>query len=119
MVNRIFFVMLGIAFIMFVYTQVKKKKLSEKESFFWICGSILMLLLSIFPNIINKFSNMLGIVYAPSLLFLLGIIFTLGLVFRLTMYITKIQQQNKELAQRNALLEKKILDIEEGFKRKM
>ena len=100
----------------FVYKQVKKHKLEEKESFFWILGSICILILGLAPNIIDIMSRVIHIDYPPSLLFLLGIIFTIGLVFRLTLYVTLIKQQIKELAQRNALLEKRISEMENKYK---
>lgn len=109
--------MVGLAIIAFVYKQVKKHKLEEKESFFWIVGSICILILGLVPNIIDMMSKTLHIDYPPSLLFLLGIIFTIGLVFRLTLYVTLIKQQIKELAQRSALLEKRISDMEKNEKR--
>ena len=117
MVSRIFFASVGLSIIILVYKQVKKNKLEEKESLFWILGSICILILAFFPKIIITMSRILNIDYPPSLLFLLGIIFTIGLVFRLTLYVTLMKQQIKELAQRNALLEKKILEIDQMYRR--
>lgn len=86
--------------------------LSEKESFFWIVGGIIILILGLFPQIVGMASEILHIEYPPSLLFLLGIIFILGLVFRVMIYITLLKEQNKELAQRYALLEKRVIEME-------
>lgn len=112
MVNRIFFGLVAILFMIYVYKQVKKDRLSEKESFFWITGSVVILILGCFPQIIGVVSELLHIEYPPSLLFLLGIIFVLGLVFRVMIYITLLKEQSKELAQRYALLEKRVSEIE-------
>lgn len=112
MVSRIFFALIGLIIIVFVYKQVKKHKLEEKESFFWILGSICILILGMVPNIIDMMSKALHIDYPPALLFLLGIIFALGLIFRLSIYITLMKVQIKELAQRNALLERRLSEIE-------
>lgn len=96
----------------FVYDKVKKRKLSEKESIFWMLGAVTILILSIFPNIIIELANLLHIDYAPSLLFLLGIVFVFLLVFRLTIYVSTLKEQVKELAQRNAILENRITQLE-------
>jgi hypothetical protein len=96
----------------FVYDKVKKRKLSEKESIFWMLGAVTILILSIFPNIIIELANLLHIDYAPSLLFLLGIVFVFLLVFRLTIYVSTLKEQVKELAQRNAILESRITQLE-------
>lgn len=117
MVNRIFFTIIGLIFMTFVYKQVKKDRLSEKESFFWIVGAIIMVILGAFPYSIDAIATKLNITYPPSLLFFIGIIFVLSLVFRLTLHITLLKEQSKELAQRNALLEKRISKIEKDAKK--
>lgn len=96
----------------FVYKKVKKKLLLEKESIFWMIGALGILILGIFPNIIIVLANILHIKYAPSLLFLMGIIFSLALIFRITNHISIVSTQIKELAQYNAILEKRISELE-------
>lgn len=113
MINRIFFAIIGLIVILYVYKKVKENKLSEKESIFWMVGAIGILILGIFPNIMIKMARILKIEYAPSLLFLLGIVFIFLLVFRLTVYISILKEQVKELAQRNAILENRVVYLEQ------
>lgn len=112
LITRIFYILLGITFMFLVYSQVKKKRLAEKESIFWIIGAIAILILSTFPKIIIMLASIINVEYAPSLLFLIGIIFCLLLVFRLSVYVSILREQIKELAQHNAILEKRIHDLE-------
>lgn len=112
MVNRIFFAIVGLVVMIYVYRKVSEDKLSEKESIFWIMGAISILILGIFPNIIIRIAELLKIEYAPSLLFLVGIVFIFLLVFRLTLYISTLKEQVKELAQRNAILENRVVQLE-------
>ncbi|MBS5800270.1 MAG: DUF2304 domain-containing protein [Clostridiales bacterium] len=105
MVNRIFFASIGILVMVYVYKKVTKNKMLEKESFFWMIGSAGIFVISLFPQFIDFIATKLHIYYAPSMLFMLGIVFTLLLVFRLTIYVSLLQQQVKDLAQRNATLE--------------
>lgn len=104
--------LVSIAFIVFIYKKVKRYKLSEKESGFWIIGALLMMIVALFPAITWRIANFLNIEYAPSLLFFLGIIFLLGLVFRLTSYVSILKEEVKELAQINTVLEKRLSDLE-------
>lgn len=108
MINRIFFASIGLIVMIYIYKKVVKNKMVEKESFFWMLGATMIFLLSLFPQVLDFIANKVYIYYPPSMLFMIGIIFTLILVFRLTMYVSALQQQVKELAQRNAILEKKI-----------
>ena len=112
MVNRIFFAMVGLIVMIYVYRKVSENKLSEKESIFWMMGAISILILGIFPNITIRIAEILKIEYAPSLLFLVGIVFVFLLVFRLTLYVSILKEQVKELAQRNAILENRIVHLE-------
>jgi hypothetical protein len=92
MINRIFFALLGLIFSVTVYNRVKKKKFSEKESIFWMAIALLMLVISIFPQIVDNITKLVNIVYPPSLLFLIGILFLILVVFRLTENISKLQE---------------------------
>lgn len=112
MINKIFFASIGLLVMIYVYKKVAKNKMVEKESFFWMFGAIMIFLLSLFPQVLDFVADKLYIYYPPSMLFMIGIIFTLILVFRLTIYVSILQQQVKELAQRNAILEKKLDNID-------
>lgn len=100
----------------FVYKKVKKNMLSEKESMFWMLGTIIILILGIIPEILDMLAKKLCIVYPPSLLFLLGNIFCLALVFRLTVMVSILKEQTKELAEINAILNRRVCDLEKENK---
>lgn len=118
LINKILYILVAVIFIVFVYSKVKRKLLSEKESIFWMLGAIAVLILSVFPNILDVLAKRLNIYYPPSLLFFGGIIFTLALVFRITTYVSVTQEQVKELAERYAVLEKRIIEVEEVVSKK-
>lgn len=106
--NYLHFSAIGILFIVYVLRKVKKNEFSEAKSIFWILGGVAMLCLSIFPVIIIKLSSLLGVVYPPSLLFLLSIIFVIFVTFRQDQEISHLSERVNELAQRNALLEREV-----------
>lgn len=110
MIN-IFFIILGLISITFVYKKVKKNLFSEKESLLWMLGAILVLVLSIFPKVIDSISLFLNINYSPSLLFLLSILFLVYMVFRQSQDLSQLNSKVKELGQKNAIIEKELNDI--------
>lgn len=112
MINRIFFAVLGLIFVLLVFNRVKKKRFSEKESLFWMATAIMMLVLSIFPQILTYLTTLINIVYPPSLLFLAAIMFLIIIVFRLTEQISVLQEHVKELAQNYSLLEEQLRNTE-------
>mgnify|MGYP001021397158 CR=1 FL=1 len=103
--NNILFTILGIIAILHIIYSVRKGRLSIVESFFWIIGGIAILILSIFPLILDKLSELVGIDYPPSLLFLLCTLFLIFMNFRASQNQAVQQEKIIELAQRIALLE--------------
>ena len=112
MVTSIFFIIVAIFFMCLVISKVKKKRFFEKESFLWVLGSLVVLILALFPKLIIYLSDVIGIEYPPSLLFLVAIVFVLYLLFRQSEQVSLLKEQVKDLGQRVVLLEK-ILDEEE------
>ena len=108
MIARVFFIIVALIFIFIIISRVKKKRFFEKESFVWLLGSTLCLVLSIFPKTIDFISNLLGIYYGPSLLFLISIMFVLLLLFRQSEQVSLLKEQVKHLGQKIVVLEKII-----------
>ncbi|MGL5150851.1 MAG: DUF2304 domain-containing protein [Clostridium sp.] len=104
----LFYIVIAILFMVIIISNARKKKFFVKESFLWVVGCIPVLFLAIFPNSIKVISNFVGIDYAPSLLFLIGILFVMYVVYRLTEQVSLLKEQNKEIAQRIVVLEKEF-----------
>ena len=102
--NNTYFIIISIFILLYVIWNVKKKKLSIKESFWWVIGAIIILLLSIFPYAIDKTAKFLNIAYPPSLLFVFCIIFLLFINFRNSQKIAEQQEKIIELAQELAIV---------------
>lgn len=100
-----FFVLVAIVFICYVFNIIKKGEFSVEESIFWVVGTIGIVILSIWPKIIDKVAGKLGIDYPPSLLFLITSIFLLFIIFRDTKKISKQNNKITEIAQRVSILE--------------
>lgn len=105
--KRIYFVIIALISIIYVVSVVRKNKFSIKESFYWFIGSLLMLVLAIFPKILDNVATFIGVSYAPSLLFVLCIIFLLFINFRNSKRIAEQQEKIIELGQNIAILKEK------------
>jgi hypothetical protein len=96
---------ISLMFISFIFYSVVRRKIDEKQSILWFVIGIVFLALSVAPQTFVVIADVLGIVYKPSLLFLLGIIFCLMIVFFHAIHITKLSEQNRKLAQQLGILE--------------
>ena len=106
-----YFIVLAILVILYVVHEVRKKKFSIKESFWWIIASFIMLILAIFPYSIDRLAKFLNIAYPPSLLFILCIVFLLFINFRNSKKIAEHQEKIVELAQHVAILENELEEL--------
>lgn len=106
--NNWYFIVVSVLCIIYVISEVRKKKFSIKESFWWMVAAFAMLLLSIFPYSINWLAKIVGIAYPPSLFFVLCIIYLVFMIFRSSKKITEQQEKIIELAQQVSILREKV-----------
>lgn len=67
--KKSYFIIIAICAFIYIILEVRKKKFSIKESFWWVMASIAMLLLAIFPYSIDKLAEIFHVSYGPTLLF--------------------------------------------------
>ena len=102
-------ILILLTFSMFV-SQIKQKKLNLQYTLTWILLLFCILLVTIFPSLLNLLANLMGIALPINMIFFLGFVFTLVIIFRLTSAISKQSEQIKEITQKIALMEKKEYD---------
>lgn len=109
-----YFIALALVIMLYVVLEVRKKRFSIKESFWWLMATFIMLLLAIFPYSIDKLAKFLNVDYPPSLLFVLCIIFILFINFKSSKKIAEHQEKIIELAQYVAILEDEVKELKGG-----
>ena len=83
---------------------VRRRRLREEHSLLWLATAIVMLVVGVWRELLHSLAAAVGIVYPPNLLFLLAALFLLFMQLYLSTVITKLTQENKEIAQQVALL---------------
>lgn len=111
-VRSIIFIIFGFILTFYIFSKIKKKILSEVESLLWVFASIIIILLSIFPGILDRIAIAIGIKYPPALLFLLGILILFFLTIRQEEKISVLNERIKRLAQYNALNKHEIEELQ-------
>lgn len=96
---------------------VRQKRLDEKYAMLWIVAGVLMLLAPLTTQTIDLFSNLLGFHYAPSFVLLVGFLALCLLNLQFSVVISRLSDNNKRLAQRFALLEARLNDVQRGDSR--
>jgi len=100
----------GIVLIL-VVELIRRGRLKERYALLWLLASCVLLILST-TKIIEKVSQIIGIYYPPSALFLIAFLFLLLITLHFSVVISGLSEQNKRLAQEIALLRR---DLEDRF----
>ena len=100
---QIFSILFSLFIFFFIFGLVKNKRIREEYSLLWFTMSCFFLYLSLDRFAIDRLGNLLGIAYPPSVLTLMTTGFTFLLLIHLTVVLTKLSEQNKELIQEMGL----------------
>ncbi|MES2565280.1 MAG: DUF2304 domain-containing protein [Bacteroidota bacterium] len=101
-------IVIALIFMFFVFRLITKGKLREEYSFIWIICTVLLLLFSFWRNGLDIIAKLLGVFYAPSLIFLAAIFAIVLFLVHLSVVNSRQHKQIKDLAQELALLKKKM-----------
>jgi hypothetical protein len=90
-----------------VFELVRRKRFLERYALLWLFSGVVLLLLSIWKELLENVANAIGIFYPPSALFVIAFGFVLVLLLHFSLAVSKLADQSKILAQRLALLEER------------
>lgn len=86
-----------------IMRKIRKEKMMIEESLFWIGFSFMLIVFSLFPQIVFKMSDMVG-TQSPSNFIFLFIIFVLIVrMFQMSMKISQLESKFKDLVARMAI----------------
>lgn len=102
-----------VCYFIIIIRLVNKRALLLKYALLWILTGIALGLLVAFPKLLDYFVAITGVQLASNGLFLLGIGFTVILVMSLTVIVSRQAEKIKNLAQINAMMEKRIRNLED------
>ena len=100
---QFFSIIFSLFIFFFIFGLVKNKRVKEEYSILWFAMSLFLLYLSLDRHAIDRLGNLFGIAYTPSVLTLLTTGFTFLLLIHMTVVVTRLSEQNKELIQELAL----------------
>lgn len=105
-------VIFGLFLVVSMLLLVKSRRIQEKYSIVWLFIGILILIFSIFRDLMEWFSNFVGIYYAPSALFAILISCAYILLLNMSISISTMKKRTKALIQELALLRMKVEELE-------
>jgi hypothetical protein len=91
-----------------VFEMVRRRRLMERYALLWLFASAVLLALAIWRDLLDTIAHAIGIVYAPSALFVVAFGFILIMLLHFSLVISRLSDQNKVLAQKLGLLQQRI-----------
>ena len=94
--------------LLWIANMVRRQVLDLKYALSWLTVGGVVLVLDLFPGIMNYLVHLLGIELPVNMMFFFGFCFTLLLLFSLTVKVSRQAEQLKRLTQEIALLEERM-----------
>jgi hypothetical protein len=102
-------VIASLLLILVVLELVRGRRLKERYALLWLATGIVLLVLSAWRGGLNTIAGWLGVTgYPPAVLFAVATLFIFLVLLHYSTVISKLTDENVELAQRVALLEERV-----------
>ena len=108
---QIIAVLLALFLFVFTFDLVRRKKLKEEYSFFWILLSALLVVFASWFDLLIGVTRLIGAYSAYSVIFFFGFVFVIFVLLHFSVRLSKGAEENKNMAQKIALLEAEIEEL--------
>ena len=103
----------AIAWLLLIFELVRRRQFSEGYSLLWLFSGVVLLVLSLWRELLDLIAHAMGIFYPPTALFVIAVGFVLLLIVQQSAMICKMEKRNNDLAQRIALLALQVERLQE------
>lgn len=101
-----------------IFYMLKKNLLSVKYSLLWLFFAAALILFAAVPYVVYVLRDILNIEIPVNLVFVLLFCFVLLVLLSVSVAISQLAEKTKRLAQSNALLEKRVRELEQELDRR-
>lgn len=100
---RIILIIVSVFTFLYVMRRINKSQMQIADSIYWIFFSFVLVLLSIFPQIVDLIKDLLGIASAVNCIFLVIIFFLIMKIFGMSIKVSQLENKLLGLTQRYAI----------------
>jgi len=102
-------VVASVLLLLIVLELVRGRRLKERYALLWLATGLILLVLSAWRGALNTIAGWVGVqTYPPAVLFAVATLFILLVLLHYSIVLSKLTDENVELAQRIALLEARM-----------
>jgi hypothetical protein len=110
--NKMLALLIGLGLLLLVIELVRRRKLREEYSWLWLMTGSVVILLSLWFDLLKWITTQVGAIAPSSTIFLFAFLFLIFISLHFSVVISKLTDRNKELAQKFALLELELRELE-------
>jgi hypothetical protein len=103
----------AVALLLIVLEMVRRRRLMERYALLWMLSAVVILGLAVWQEALNVLARQMGIISAPNALFFVAVAFILLLLLHFSAAMSRLSDQTKVLAQRQAILEERLHQSEQ------
>ena len=93
---------------------VRRRSLLERYALLWLGCAVFLLVLAAWRDLLEVVADVVGIAYAPNALFVLAFGAILVVLLHFSIAVSRLADQAKVLAQREAMLDERLRRLEAG-----
>ena len=105
---QIIAIAVSLLFLLYIVRLIVKGKLREEYSIIWIACTLVLIVFSFWRDGLEVMAHLVGVYEAPNLVFTGAIFAVFIYLLHLSVVVSKLHSQNKQLAQEIALLKEKM-----------
>jgi len=94
---------------------VRRRKLGEAYSLLWLLTGVILLILSLWRELLDFLASLVGIFYPPTALFVVGFGFVLLILLQFSVAVSRLSDENRSLIQRLAILDWRLRQLEKAL----
>lgn len=110
---RLFVALLSFGLLLFVFNLVRRKNLKENYAILWVLTALVLSAAPLLIDYLDEIAHAVGIYYPPAFIYTVAIMFIMVLLLNFSVIVSKLSEQNKVLIQEQAILKKRVLDLEQ------
>ncbi len=103
--------MISVVLVVLIIELVRRRKLREEYSWLWLSLSVVMLILALWPNLLDFITGLIGAVVSTSTLFFFALVFMIFINIQFSVEISTLSDQVKNLAQQLAILDSSVEEM--------
>lgn len=111
LLTKTWIIALSVSIIVYLFEKIRKQKYIVKFSMPWFLTFLIIIILAVFPSLIDKIAFVLGIKEPTNAIFFIAICILVNNIINLSFSISESKKQSIRMAQEIALLKKDIFEM--------